>query len=581
MREENNEPTTPPRSSTLVRTTQTPPELRLNNSETVTASQVLPNTTNISSRPHGTRRRRVDTHRNRRSTAVRSDPLSAYNSSSSSMRTSQGAQSTPSNAILLAVLRDLQSLGSGGQAINEHVIRYIYALRLKGLQLQAMGGDGNCLFRSVAHQVYGTESLHRVCRQAAADYMEAEADFFADFVSENGNEGSHGASGAGGFAMYLSDIRKDGVWGDDPEVQALCEIYNRPAEIWAYDPVNGAKLLRVFHSAATTSLATTLSTTSSTTTTTTTTTTTEALGRASVGSGITNTSIDNNLSSRVDVSSIRPPIRLSYFAGGHYDSVKVSDADLWRAQLTSPDMAGVKEEQALRSARSRAAFRLSSSSSSTSSLTRTPDQHQVIINSTINMSDLEATENSTVQAALAASRAQWEASQDDDLDAALLESLSHASSNPSSSTGIGLTTTSAAIKSIIDDDENGDLARALQTSQAELEGSMQHDFESAQRESLLTAQASRGGSITTVDMDETSRLWAAAASLTEDEQTQCLLSGMSPEQFIAARDKNLTTFSAWGGSSGGNGGVNTTEDDELALALLLSSQQHNTNTPKR
>lgn len=239
-------------------------------------------------------------------------------------------------------------------------------------------------------------------------------------------------------------------------------------------------------------------------------------------------------------------------------------------------MAGVKEEQALRAARSRAAFRRSSSFSS-SSLTRTPDQQ--IINSAMSMSDLEATENSTVQAALAASRAQWEASQDDGLDAALLESLLYASNPSSSSAGIGSTSTSTIKSTIIDDDENGDLARALQTSQAELEGSMQHEFESAQRESLLTAQANRGGNVLHDNMDETSRLWAVAASLTEDEQTQCLLSGMSPDQFIAARDANLTMLSTMGGSNGRVG--STTEDDDLALALLLSSQQHNNSTPKR
>jgi hypothetical protein len=31
--------------------------------------------------------------------------------------------------------------------------------------------------------------------------------------------------------------------------QALCEIYDRPAEIWAYDAVAGAKKLRTFHDA--------------------------------------------------------------------------------------------------------------------------------------------------------------------------------------------------------------------------------------------------------------------------------------------------------------------------------------------
>ena len=38
------------------------------------------------------------------------------------------------------------------------------------------------------------------------------------------------------FLIYLGIKRRNAVWGDDPEVQALSEIYDRPAEIWAYDP---------------------------------------------------------------------------------------------------------------------------------------------------------------------------------------------------------------------------------------------------------------------------------------------------------------------------------------------------------
>lgn len=38
------------------------------------------------------------------------------------------------------------------------------------------------------------------------------------------------------FLSYLGIKRRNAVWGDDPEVQALSEIYDRPAEIWAYDP---------------------------------------------------------------------------------------------------------------------------------------------------------------------------------------------------------------------------------------------------------------------------------------------------------------------------------------------------------
>lgn len=54
---------------------------------------------------------------------------------------------------------------------------------------------------------------------------QSEANFFEPYV-----EGDMAA-----FLRYLDVKRRNAVWGDDPEVQALCEIYDRPAEIWAYD----------------------------------------------------------------------------------------------------------------------------------------------------------------------------------------------------------------------------------------------------------------------------------------------------------------------------------------------------------
>lgn len=85
-----------------------------------------------------------------------------------------------------------------------------------------------------------------------------------------------------------------GVW------QALCELYDRPAEIYAFDPVEGARKLRVFHS------------------------------------------------SRADM---RPPIRLSYYGGGHYDSIVGPG---WEANLLR-DAPGVVEARRIVSSRSSAA----------------------------------------------------------------------------------------------------------------------------------------------------------------------------------------------------------------------------------
>ena len=67
--------------------------------------------------------------------------------------------------------------------------------------------------------------------------MSSEAEFYSQFV----------VGGMEEFGRYLHAKRQEGCWGDDPEIQAICELYDRPAEIWAYDAVQGARKLRTFH----------------------------------------------------------------------------------------------------------------------------------------------------------------------------------------------------------------------------------------------------------------------------------------------------------------------------------------------
>ena len=130
--------------------------------------------------------------------------------------------------------------GAGGGAADPRAVRYVSALAGRGMAVSPMGGDGNCLFRSVAHQVYGDEGAHRIVRAAAVEYMAGEAAWFSGFVVGAASE----------FPGYVARMRCDGVWGDEPEIQALCEVYDRPAEIWAYDAVLGARRLRTFNSSA-------------------------------------------------------------------------------------------------------------------------------------------------------------------------------------------------------------------------------------------------------------------------------------------------------------------------------------------
>ncbi|GJN03013.1 hypothetical protein PR202_ga20410 [Eleusine coracana subsp. coracana] len=104
----------------------------------------------------------------------------------------------------------------------EHDLR-----RVKGLEIRKMAEDGNCLFRAVADQVYGDAEAYDMARQMCVDYMERERDHFSQFITE-------------GFTSYCKRKRRDKVYGNNVEIQAFAEMYNRPIHIYSYstDPIN-------------------------------------------------------------------------------------------------------------------------------------------------------------------------------------------------------------------------------------------------------------------------------------------------------------------------------------------------------
>ncbi|XP_076906382.1 OVARIAN TUMOR DOMAIN-containing deubiquitinating enzyme 6-like [Bidens hawaiensis] len=99
--------------------------------------------------------------------------------------------------------------------------------RLKGFEVKNMNEDGNCLFRAVADQVYGDSEAYDLARQMCIDYMERERDHFSQFITE-------------GFTSYCKRKRRDKVYGNNVEIQALSEMYNRPIHIYSYssEPIN-------------------------------------------------------------------------------------------------------------------------------------------------------------------------------------------------------------------------------------------------------------------------------------------------------------------------------------------------------
>jgi hypothetical protein len=267
------------------------------------------------------------------------------------------------------------------QAMSDMFRQYVTALATWSYSIKDVMGDGNCLFRAVAHQVYGDEEEHAVVRDRCCTYMETHRTFFSDFV-EGGDDA---------FDEYIRWKREDACWGDDPEIQALCEMYNRPAEIWAYDRRLGAKRLRTFHEGT--------------------------------GGGVSSSSGGGGGESPI-------PMRLSYYGGGHYDSIMGRDFDGDGLRAVGPS--GTIEDAAIRRSRIRTTTPAPPSSSSSSSSSSSPFRSsQGLIASegepeARRASDFEATEQAALDAALEVSRNDARCWGEDDLQECLRLSLATA-----------------------------------------------------------------------------------------------------------------------------------------------------------
>lgn len=203
------------------------------------------------------------------------------------------------------------------------------------------------------------------------------------------------------FGQYIAVKRRDHVWGDDPEIQAMCELYGRPAEIWAYDPQVGAQKLRTFH---------------------------ENIGLSS---------------STSSSSSAVALIRISYYGGGHYDSIICRRDNVTYSNVLHSDP-GVAERISLERNRHRVPpARIDSTIRIEESTPLPTDQEQVqqsllndvAVQASIHASDREQTEQITLDTAIEASRVHDLSMWEDDLDRCLRLSMGMLSANrPNTST---------------------------------------------------------------------------------------------------------------------------------------------------
>ena len=105
---------------------------------------------------------------------------------------------------------------------QEQEDKFRFKLLKKQYVLHVMKRDGNCLFSSISDQVYGTDKNNAIIREKCMDYIEKNKLFYSQFIE----------GGEVQMPAYIKRKRKNGIWGDNLEIQALSEIYNRPIEIY-------------------------------------------------------------------------------------------------------------------------------------------------------------------------------------------------------------------------------------------------------------------------------------------------------------------------------------------------------------
>lgn len=108
------------------------------------------------------------------------------------------------------------------------------ALKRGGLEVVEQEGDGNCLFRAVSLQVYGDSMMHGEVRRRCLDFMAKDEAHFSSFVTGEP------------FRDYIRRKRIDGVHGNNPEIQAISELFNRPVEVFDAE-ISAEKPLNIFH----------------------------------------------------------------------------------------------------------------------------------------------------------------------------------------------------------------------------------------------------------------------------------------------------------------------------------------------
>lgn len=96
-----------------------------------------------------------------------------------------------------------------------------------GMCMAFMEADGNCQFRALAFNLFGSQEHHAVARAAVTAHMRKHANFFCDFFD-----------GMAEFSEYLDEMTRSCTWGDELTLRAAVEAYGCIAHVITSEAAN-------------------------------------------------------------------------------------------------------------------------------------------------------------------------------------------------------------------------------------------------------------------------------------------------------------------------------------------------------
>lgn len=137
------------------------------------------------------------------------------------------------------------SAGPSRRQMELEAMQTLY-LRPRGLVVQEVESDGNCLYRAVAMQCrrlnldvvdVSSEKCHGKVRSLCADVLgsnRAEYEPFAECGEGYvGGENEHGNHHPATFEEYVNNVRSTSTWGGQLELRALCEGLKCPIVVFS------------------------------------------------------------------------------------------------------------------------------------------------------------------------------------------------------------------------------------------------------------------------------------------------------------------------------------------------------------